>query len=218
MTSPALRHYQRMVAAQEAAAAAPEGEIVGTAYELQLAKLYDDKRRLSDIQSLERKIEVKREILPDYDTWIDGVLDAGTGSQDQILVTTMVWHIDVGNYDEAMRIAQYVVKHDLKMPDDYQRTVPTLLVDEISDAALAAQKAETPFPLQILLELAALTADCDMPDQARAKLHRAIGVELQAQGNAHDAKEHYERALQLDERSGVKRQLDAINKELGKAS
>lgn len=210
MTTPAARRYQTVVAAQTAAAVGVGEAVVGSQYELMLATLYNDKRRLKDIQSIERKIEVKREILPQYNTWIDGVLAAGKGGQDDVLTTVMVWHVDAGNYEDALRIGAYVLTHGLILPDQYERTPATVLVDEIADAALAVQKADKPFPMQILLELEAMTVDLDMPDQARSKLHKALGHELQQRGNLQDAEAHYIRALELNDRIGVKRALNEI--------
>jgi len=223
MTTPAQRRFERATAAQAAEKALPGESLAGSnAYELMLAKLYDDKRRLKEIQSVERKIEVKREILPDYDNWISGVLSAGKGGQDDVLVTVMVWYLDVGNFDEALRIAAYVVQNGLTLPDQYQRNVGTVLVDEISDAALAVQKAASDqaavFPLQILQEVATLTSGIDMPDQARAKLHKAMGYELRALGQLAEAKKQYETALRLDEKSGVKRILTELQADIDKVS
>ena len=217
MSTPAMRRYQKMEAVQ-AAEQTDSGPLIGSAYEMQLAKLYDDKRRLKEIQSIERKIDVKREVLPDYDEWVAGALEGGRGGQDEVLVTVMIWRIDVGDYDGALRIAHYVITHDLVLPDQYERTVATFLVDEITDAALDEQKNDKRFPLQLLLELQSLTATCDMPDQVRSKLYKAIGTELHSQGNLVDAKQHYERALELNERAGVKRFIDTINKELEQGS
>lgn len=215
MTSPAQRRYHQVVAAQAAAAAVPGEALSGSnAYELMLAKLYDDKRRLKEIQSIERKIDVKREVLPEYDSWVSGALEGGRGGQDEVLVTVMIWRLDAGYYDEALRIANYVVKHELVMPDQYERTVPTVIVDEISDAALRDQKNGQTFSLQILDEVQRLTGDFDMPDQARSKLHKALGHEYHATGNLAQALQHYEVALRLNERIGVKRLIDDIKKEI----
>ncbi|MFN7043249.1 MAG: terminase, partial [Acidovorax temperans] len=43
------------------------GQTVGTAYELQLAQLHQHRLRLKDLHSVERKIEAKRVMLPEYD-------------------------------------------------------------------------------------------------------------------------------------------------------
>ena len=93
--SPALRHKARALAAK-AAANAPEGHLTaGSAYELMLYKLAEDRRRLKQIQSVKQKIALKAEILPEYQDWIDGVLSAGKGAQDDVLTTLLVWCIDV---------------------------------------------------------------------------------------------------------------------------
>ncbi|HCP77990.1 MAG TPA: terminase, partial [Pusillimonas sp.] len=130
-TTPAQRRFETVMAAQASASAQPGQSLAGSnAYELMLAKLYDDKRRLKEIQSVARKIEVKREILPDYDNWVAGALEQGQGAQDEVLVTVMVWRMDIGDFEEALRIAEYVVKHDLVLPDQYERNVQTVIVDE----------------------------------------------------------------------------------------
>lgn len=215
MTSPAQRRFSRVTAAKASSDVDPGNSLSGsTAYELMLAKLYDDRRRLKEIQSIERKIEVKREVLPEYDSWVAGALEGGRGGQDDVLVTVMVWRLDTGDYDEALRIAAYVIAHDLALPDQYERTVPTVIVDEVADAALRTQKEGNTFSLQLLKEVQSLTGDADMPDQARSKLHKALGHELQAEGDLKGALEHYEIALRLNERIGVKRLIDDIKKEI----
>ena len=51
MKSPAQRHFERVSAAQTAAAAAPGESLAGASrYELMLAKLATDRRRLKSIQ------------------------------------------------------------------------------------------------------------------------------------------------------------------------
>ncbi|MFC3338135.1 phage terminase small subunit [Paracandidimonas soli] len=219
MTTPAQRRFARAEAARASAHAQPGQAPAGSnAYELMLAKLYDDKRRLKEVQSIERKIEVKRELLSDYDSWVAGALEGGQGAQDEILVTVMVWRMDVGDFDEALRIAHYVLKHDLVLPDQYERTVPTVIVDEIADAALALQKNGQSFPLNLLRETHDMTVNLDMPDQASAKLHKALGYELRAAGKLPEAVEQYERALQLNDKIGVKRLITELKAEIAQGS
>jgi len=96
MTSPARKHFLRVRAAVDAAQSSPERP-QGESHELHRIAIIEDSRRLHDIQSIERKIDAKREMLPKYDSYVQGVLEAGTGQQDDVLVTLMVWYLDIGD-------------------------------------------------------------------------------------------------------------------------
>lgn len=209
MTSPAKRHFQR-----HAAALAVEERTFDKAaanqYELMLAKLAEDRRRLHDVQSVERKAEIKRQLLPDYLPWIDGVIAGNTGQQDDVLMTVFVWAIDVGDYATAIRIGAYALGNKLTMPDQYQRDVATVLAEEISDQALKALAAEQAFDVVTLARVAELTDDEDMPDQVRAKLYKAIGYAQRAEGYPMAAKEALTRALALHDKVGVKKDIERL--------
>ncbi len=213
MATPAERRFAQ-ARAQVAAAAAGPGQTLagGSAYELMLVKLDADRRRLKEIQSVERKIEVKREILPEYHDWVTGVLKGGQGAQDDVLTTIMIWCVDAGLYHEALTIAQYVLQHGLTLPDQYERSVGTALVDEISNAALDARRAGTEFDTAVLERLQALTSAEDMPDQARAKLHKALGMQYKAVERYVDAIQEFNRALELHTGAGCKRDLNDAEK------
>lgn len=215
MKTPAQRHFAQVRAEQAATAAAADGgnSMAGSsAYELMLAKLHTDRRRLKGIQSIERKVDVKREVLPDYADYIAGVLAGGRGAQDEVLVTVMVWHIDVGDFAGALAIAGYALEHGLKMPDQYDRTLATVLAEEVSDQALKAIKAAAPFDVDLLLQVAKLTDLHDMHDQVRAKLYKALGLAQQA--DPATAIPYLERALQLFEHIGVKKDIARLQQQL----
>jgi hypothetical protein len=90
-------------------------------------------------------------------------------------------------------------------------------------------------PRAVLEETLALTADHDMPDQVRAKLHKAIGLAFQAEAEAFDpeaesqraggkralvdaALTHLTRALELDGSAGVKKAVERLTADLKKLS
>lgn len=179
--SPAKRHLRRCLAAQEAAARSAEQPMDGASqYELTLMRLHQDQLRLKQLQSVKAKGEMKAELLPAYDEYVEGVLTAGQGAADEALVTLMLWNIDAARYPEALRIAEYVLAHNMPMPDRFQRTTGCVIADEIGEAALMSLKADTPFDLAVLEQAQRLTADQDMPDEARAKLHLAQARHLLA--------------------------------------
>lgn len=229
-SSPARLHQQRVLAQLAAAAAPHGGQVQGSEYELTLAQLIEHRRMLKDIQSIERKIAAKAVFLPVYDAWIDGALQAGNGAQDEVLTTVLVWHIDVGNFARALDLARYVMQHGLQMPDRYERGVPVVLIDEYSTAALSGRMPHE-LALQVLPEVLHLTAEHDAPDQARAKLHKAIGYALIRKSGSADvdltklaepiartALDHLQRALQLFDQVGVKKDIERLERRLKPAA
>jgi hypothetical protein len=219
MTNPCRRHFQRVTAALAAAAVAgPEQTMEGlNAYEQQLAQLTQDRLRLKGIQSTEGKIKLKQQLLPGYGPYIEGVLSAGQGAQDEVLTTVMVWRIDTGDFAGALEIASYVLQHKLVMPDRFERTTGCLIAEEIAEGALKAMRAGEPFDLDLLHRTALVTDAEDMPDQARAKLVLAtaratvagLTVENPGQpGQVQAAIDLFKRAIELHDNCGGKTDLN----------
>lgn len=209
MTSPAKAHFERKIATQPAEERAYD-KGAANQYELMLAKLAEDRRRLHDVQSLERKIDVKRQLLPEYRPWIDGVLEGATGQQDDVLMTVFVWAIDIGDYAIALRIGRYALANKLTMPDQYKRGVATVLTEEIADQHIKAIAAEQPVSSIALMEVADITEAEDMPDEVRAKLYKAIGYAQRAEGYPAAAKDALTRALALHDKVGVKKDIERL--------
>jgi hypothetical protein len=193
----ARRHQARILAAQAAtlphgggtataalpAVAPPSlGRAASTAAAQIAMRLTHDLRRLKQIQSITLKIAAKREMLPDYAAWVEGLLSgaakAGAGASGDVLPTIMVWKIDVGDFAGAMPLIEHVLRHDVPMPQRYERTAATLITEEVAEAAIKAQAAGEPFDLAVLEQIEALVDGIDMHDQVRAKLMKAIGSEL----------------------------------------
>lgn len=196
----ARRHRERILAAQTvSAAAAPVG---GAAHAPAAAplpaagatsspaaraanqivlRMTHDLRTLKETRSIDMKIAKKRVMLPEYRAWIEGILAAdtgvGTGLAADVLPTIMVWAIDIGDYDYALTLAEFVLRHRVALPKRYERDAATLIVEEIADQAIRAQNGDQRFPLEILDRVHDLTSADDIHDQVRAKLLKAIGVE-----------------------------------------
>ena len=140
-----------------------------------------DLRRLKEIRSIDRKIEAKREMLPEYAAWIEGLIAAdagvGTGVAAEVLPTCLVWLIDIGEFGQALDLVPFLFRHQVAMPARYQRDAATIVVEEIATAAARAQNLGNAFPLDILERVDDLTAHLDLHDEVRAKLVKAIGIE-----------------------------------------
>lgn len=213
MNSPFRRH--RMKA--EAAEASIDTETLENAsgYELMLVKLAEDRRRLKSVQSVQAKADLKRQILPDYEGWIDGVIEYGNGAQDDVLTTCMLWYIDAGLYQQALDIGRYVIAHRLAMPDQFQRSAQALLAEELADAAKRARDAGQPFDVRLLEQVDEMTDGLDMHDQIRAKLAKEQGL------LAEDPEQRLtllRQASALDPRAGVKKDIQGAERALKNAA
>ena len=212
---PTKRHFLE-VSAAIANAAETEDLSDFTEYEKMCRILARHRKDLKNIQSTERKATFKKQILPDYLPWSTGALSAGTGKQDNVLMTWCVWAIDCGEYHLALQIADYAVFHDLRLPEPFTRTLGTLLAEEFADQAKAAQAANQPFEVDYLEQVQRITAECDMPDESRARLLRELGL-LLVEKNPEQALQYLERALGLDQKVGVKGDIKKLRKKLSKA-
>ncbi len=208
--SPARQHRLRIQAELSAREGGSTGHASG--YELMLLQLGEDRRRLKGIQSTVKKAEIKVALLPKYGAWVDGVLAAGGTQQDDVLMYVMLWRIDAGDYAGALAVGRHALRCGWVMPVG-SRNTQTVLAEEMADAAQAAVLASVPFDGDLLLQTLDLTADLDMPDQSRARLHKAIGAVL-SDSNPASALNHLTHALQLDNRCGVKKDIQQLERRL----
>lgn len=265
MTSLAQRHKAKMMAKANAAngarsfSAAADGAVRSGAavtamagsgqrsrpaseYELKRADLGEDLKSLKEIQSIEAKIARKADLLPKYDDWCAGVLEAAAAAAadgkrietDDILVQTMIWAIDCADADRAVPRAAVVIGHGMELPTRFERTTGCMIAEEFAETAMKALKLdETAVPAIVpLLTIEQLTEAEDMPDQVRAKLQRAIGevilraVDVTPDEEAEEgpaggkraaiaaAVGKLKRALQLDSKSGVKKMIEQRERQL----
>ncbi|HEE0834843.1 TPA: phage terminase small subunit [Klebsiella pneumoniae] len=223
MLTPAQKHFQRVMAERHGKTD-EQSDTARTAHEQIMHRLRMDQSALKRVQSDQAKAAMKRQLLPHYEGWIEGTLDGDSGRQDEVIVTLMVWAIDAGDYALAVRIGRYVVTYGLLMPDRFNRTAATVLVDEICDPILVQVKADdttdvTPY-LVVLDEVAEFTAGSDMPDVVRAKLCkvRAFALRNGTTEEQTTALELLRQALKLDAGAGVKKEIDRLARVVKKAA
>ena len=213
--SPFQRHTQ-YVLAQEAARKGGSGSHL-KGYDLMLMQLGEDRRRLKGIQSTVKKAEIKVEVLPKYVPWVDGVLAADGAQQDDVLMYVMLWRIDAGDYAGSLAIGRHAIRHGWSMPQGFSRNVQTLLAEEMADAAKNALVAKTDFDPDLLMQTLDVIGDLDMPDQSRARLHKSLGWVLR-ESQPVAALNHLQQAMQLDERCGVKKDIEQLERKIRNAS
>lgn len=244
MVSAFRRHQQRVRALQSGAAVAddsarptaPERALntpLGQEYAALRVALHDNLRTLSDIASIEARTPVKIEMARTFAPWIEGVLlagEEGQAAQDEILVWNLIWAIDYRDWDYALRLAAHAIRFNLTSPDRMNSTIACFLAEQVATISLSQQEA---VPHDTLCRVLALIDGHDMPDQAKAKLHKALGRSFARRAKAFDpaadnapaggkaaylteAIAHLQRALQLDNSIGVRSEIKALDKTLSK--
>ena len=216
-------HFQSTLAAKKGGGGFEVPQDQASAHDLLLRNLANHKARLKQVQSIEEKIAYKNRAFSEFSAWVSGVLAADRGGQDPIIVHMLVWMLDIGDFASGLEIGDYVLKHGLHMPDEYNRTPATVIADIIADASLKALDIEKLIDLDAVLRTIALTDGHDMPDQVRAKLHKAAGLALMPKDLPTDytpesaepvlaALKHLLRAFELFVNVGVKKPLDRAKK------
>lgn len=241
MFSPALRHRQKILAAQSGSSlplrktpSEPKADTnAGQEYAALRVLLHDNLLTLSEVASIEARNPMKAEFAKAFSPWIEGVLAAGEqgqAAQDEIVVTNMVWALDYRDFDYALRIGAHVLKFALVMPDRYKRTAACFLAEDIAVTALAQHELVS---LDQLMQTLTLVEGADMPDPAKAKLHKAIGRAYDRKAADFDpaadnapaggkaafiteALTHLNRALTLDIDIGVKTDIKRLEAQLKK--
>ncbi|PZT89803.1 MAG: terminase [Acinetobacter sp.] len=225
----ARKHFQQHQAKSAAETAAEFGTMLNTnAYEQQLLQLNSDKNRLKNIQSKQNKIELKRQLLPNYKPYVEGILEVKPGVQDAVITEILVWAIDIGEYEFALDIAEYVLEHGLKLPDRFERSEACFITEDIADEFLKTLKTDVAVDITVLERLEQLITDeslvqskRDMPDEVKAKLYLALGKtemrsvtgeELVDLVHATRARDFLDMACKLDDKCGGRTDLNKMTK------
>lgn len=232
----ARKHFQQHQAKSAAETAAEFGTMQNTsAYEQQLLQLNSDKNRLKNIQSTQNKVELKRQLLPNYKPYIQGVLEVKPGVQDAVITEILVWAIDIGDYSFALDLAKYVLEHGLKLPDRFERSEACFITEDIAEAFLKVLKTDVVisendfyqlYRLEDLINDESLASSKrDMPDEVKAKLYLALGKAnmrfIQGESEldfayASHAQKFLEKAVELDDKCGGRTDLNKMTKLVNK--
>lgn len=174
-------------------------------------KLKSDLSRLNQIPSKMERKEVKRLLVPEYDEYIQPILTSGkTGKNNDVFAWVLVWCVDAGLLDQAMKMLAVALVNELTPPRMFtSRKLPEIVVEDISVMVIEHQTPE--MFKDYLLELEAITKETSFPDYIRAKLYRAMGQAVMKQ-SAPDAAEWFAQSVEYNPKGGAKALLKTCRK------
>ncbi|MEI8244363.1 MAG: phage terminase small subunit [Lentisphaerota bacterium] len=144
MTSPAWRHRNQVIQNQAAVAAKvalerKDEKTIQTLtsdkarFELLLTALENDCNRISALPKGGARTELKRELLKTWLPVINAYLAGDQVYQNIALTQVLVWCFDIGDINEALRLADAAIEQQQPMPERYKRNVKTYVADAILD-------------------------------------------------------------------------------------
>ena len=178
MLSPAQAHRVKVEAGFETKPAQPINPKALTQYRAHLHKLQVDQQCLAKIRSHQQRMKVKRELLQNYEAYLQGVL-AGShelqGRTDSVLVWCTLWTLDIGEVRRGLQLASCALQRDMDTPEGFKRSLLETLSEEASKAILLANPADYVSELEQLWQL---SQGKDLQDKIRARLAKAYGLAL----------------------------------------
>lgn len=208
MTSPAHRHKQAILAQQ---AVVEDTTVNASAYELLLEMLGQHKRALKVHKSMSSKNELKAQLMTEWHDYIDELTNNGNGQPNAIAGQLLVWAIDVGDYERGIALGRYMLANNINMPEQFERDSEDVLAEEMATAWIG--KDEPSITLDDLLATEKLVADCELYDEVKAKLYRAIGEAYAKADNTTQAVSYLEQAIGYNPQVGCKPLLNKLKKE-----
>lgn len=216
----ARSHFEKTKAKELSVAAEAQGldRTEGNTADQVLARLRGHEILLKGIRSKKNKIIKKREFLPEYEAYVEGVMASETGLQDAVLPTIMVWRLDCADLVGALEVAAYVIEHDLKLPERFKRSVPTLFLEELADLTEQVKPTEqlSLSYIDAIEEALELTNNADIPDEVHAKVYKQLGYLLEDR-KPNESLNWLKQALEYDPKSGVKTKIASLEKSIAKA-
>lgn len=218
MTSPARKHREQYAAK----AAAQEVDLTAlTPYQKLLKQLYGDKAILKSIASHQDKEQAKADMLPSYADWLKGIIESGQiAAGDHLTPTLLIWQIDCGLLDEAMPLAQIAMTSPATSPDEFQRTLPEIVVEQYAEK-IGQGAAIDAAGLDAVVAWATDKTDTgqhrhNLPDIIRAKALKAVGEHLLDGDDPDKARilALFEQALGYHSKIGLKRSIAALQQDI----
>lgn len=176
-----------------------------------------DLDRISSINSHElRRLLKREELLPKYQEYVQRYRESGLSFPNPVLMYVLIWLFDTAEFDRAFELADFAMSQAQVLPAPFKRDIPTFVADELIDWAEIEYKAgRIPEPYVSNL-LPRVDGEWKLFEKIPARYHKLLGILAMDQKNWAKAIEHFNRAMDLDDKIGVLTRLNgcigALNK------
>jgi tetratricopeptide (TPR) repeat protein len=194
--------------------------------EMHEAALKADLTALKEIDEIPEKIEYKKQALAktDYKGFVDRLIVSVAATPNKVLAWFVIWLMDVGRWDEALKYLRVAIKNDQPIPETFtSQNWFSLAIDNMYEHGKKLQEALEKVPetviyfpdinkFYLLLEFVQEHKP-ELNEVVAAKLYVIIGKLEEKTGNNGRALNHYLSAYRINEKSGVKTKVKSLAKD-----
>lgn len=212
-----MRNEGRVIAKMpRASAKAAPGKLAGAQLEaLVSASLTEDLAALKGLNSVERKVAMKRDtLIPKYGDYARRLKDAGKTAH-ELLGYWLVWLFDVGMMAEAFEHALWCLKNGVALPARFQSDIRFFIAAQVlewAEAEFAAGRSPEPYFSALFTETLMEPEKWNLPDDLRARFFRLRGLMAEKDGDLALAEADLQKALDLGAK--VKTALAGVRKKI----
>jgi len=197
--SPAQRHNRRIEMEQKLAK--QEAINSATSLHMQLLALNEDLERVRSQPTIADRIEMKRnDLLPRWMPTVREYIDGGKNYRNPVFAWCVIWLFDVGDFEQALDLADIAISQGQPTPDDIKSTFPAFVADTVlawSEETLARGESIEPYFSRTFEKV---TEHWRLHEEITAKWFKFAGLMLlrdgkgEARATAHDDVELLEKA------------------------
>jgi len=162
------------------------------------------------------KAKVKQSVLPTYLPFVDAYVESGDNYPNTVAVQCMIWLFDIAEIEHALNLAFHLVKQDQKMPNKFERNMPSFVSDVMFDIANALLKEDQGISPYLDAVIAVAEKDkWDMPVVCFSKLYSMLAKHKVREGELEQALALCKKNIEINpEKHGVKGLTADIEKAL----
>lgn len=216
-----LKRMREVIVARQRAATSETQSDNPVVAELETA-LKNDIASLKTMESIHHRAYAKREKFAKYRHYVSGIIQQERAINDPITRMMLVWASDAFLIEEFIKIATYMIKFDLSLPEGFKTSLSSFIADSARAMLTTESEQFKAINATDAERLNALIESIEDPerqpnDEAYAKFLKELGRKVEALGSQSAlsrAKAYYEKAQTLNENVGVKNDLKRVEKAL----
>lgn len=210
---------EKIEAEQAAIQAADSGEPINAPiFDQMMLRLQNFKNLISKLANRGFKTARKRAAIPEFNGYIDGILAAGEGGQDDVFMTIFMWICDTGDYIRATELFEHADEHKLSMPMGFKRSPINFFAESMAKYYLDENSDFDPkTAISHLQELEVFMIDADVHEDVKALVFKSLGSLLVSMDDEKDklsALEYLKKAQGENPKSGLKTKINSLQKAL----